>query len=462
VSVQTTYKRWTQFHENTAVIDWWCTRWDPALRWQTSHRRRALLAIGACAAGVIIPTGILAESKALAWRSEAPAMLAVVVMLFGFLWLAYSAAARFAALPAPVRRHPQLALHAFYWGFLVLLWGMAPSAGPWRAALFGVAIVFPYLLWRCGYLLLSGQHGRVAGTPFRDHLMYLWPAYGGNNTPYGKGLDYLSRCEAKTVEDLARSQLSALRLLGLATLWGVTLFGFEGVIYGDGNRLTALLGGRTLGIPALGDLVQTGATAPRAAAWTSVYCELMKQVLRHAAGSHGIIAILRLFGFNVFRSTYKPLLAESVVEFWNRFYYYFKELLVTFFFMPTFAGFGRRLRRWPSLRLFVAVFAAAFVGNMYYHWLRLAVPLAQGEVFDSLYSLRSRMFYCLLLAFGIFVSMLREQRRLGRGPLPGGTRRVLRILGVWTFFALIWIWGVRGGAPFLARSNFFLGLFGLA
>ena len=266
--------------------------------------------------------------------------------------------------------------------------------------------------------------------------MYLWPAYGGNNTPYGKGLDYLSRCEAKTVEDLARSQLSALRLLGLATLWGVTLFGFEGVIYGDGNRLTALLGGRTLGIPALGDLVQTGATAPRAAAWTSVYCELMKQVLRHAAGSHGIIAILRLFGFNVFRSTYKPLLAESVVEFWNRFYYYFKELLVTFF-MPTFAGFGRRLRRWPSLRLFVAVFAAAFVGNMYYHWLRLAVPLAQGEVFDSLYSLRSRMFYCLLLAFGIFVSMLREQRRLGRDRLPGGPRRVLRILGVWTFFALI-------------------------
>lgn len=421
-----------------------------------------MLAIGACAAGVIIPTGILAENNALAWRTDALAMLSVVVALFGFVWLAYRAAAQFTALPTIVRRHPQLALHALYWGFLAVLWSTAPNAGPWRTVIFGVAVVFPFLLWRCGYLLLAGQHGRVAGTPFGDHLIYLWPAFGGNNTPYGKGLDYLSRSEAKTVEDLARSQLSGIRLFGLAALWGATLFAFEGIIYGDGNRLTTLLGGHTLGIPALGDMVKEGSDAPRAAAWASVYCELMKQVLRHAAGSHGIIGVLRLFGFNVFRSTYKPLLAESIVEFWNRFYYYFKELLVTFFFMPTFAGFGRRLRKWPSLRLFVAVFAAAFVGNMYYHWIRLAAPLAQGEVFDSLYALRSRAFYCLLLALGIFVSMLREQRRLGKGPLRGGTRRVLRIFGVWTFFALIWIWGVRGGAPFFARIDFFFGLIGLA
>jgi len=25
----------------------------------------------------------------------------------------------------------------------------------------------------------------------------------------------------------------------------------------------------------------------------------------------------------MFRNTYKPLLAESIVEFWNRYYYYF-------------------------------------------------------------------------------------------------------------------------------------------
>ena len=452
----------TQFHENPAVIAWWRARMGRALGWQTPTRRRTILAFSSCVAGVIIPFSILTERKVMSARSDGLAMVAVILALFAFLWLAYRAAARFSALPAMARRHPQLALHLLYWSFLVVLWNTAPSAGPWRAVLLGVAVVFPFLLWRCGYLLLSGQHGRVAGTRFRDHLIYLWPAYGGNNTPYGKGLDYLSRSEAKTEEELARSQLSGIRLLLLAALWGATLFLLEGMVYGTGNRLTALIGGHTIGIPALGDLVAQGGEAPRGMAWASIYCELVKQVLRHAAGSHGIIAILRFFGFNVFRNTYKPLLAESVTEFWNRYYYYFKELLVSFFFLPTFTGLGRRLRKWPNLRLFVAVFAAAFVGNVYYHWLRMAVPLAQGNVLDSLYSLDSRMFYCLLLAIGIFVSMLREQRRLGQAPAPGRTRRILRIFGVWTFFGLIFIWDVRSGASVLERMNFFLGLFGLA
>jgi hypothetical protein len=451
-----------QFHENPTAIAWWQARFGAALRWETPARRRALLGIGACVAGVVIPAGILAENRVLAWQTDAAAILAIVALLFGFLWLVHRAAAGFSSLPSRARRHPQWALHLLYWGLLAALWGTASASGPWRTVLFGVAVVLPFLLWRCGYLLLAGQHGRVAGSPFREHLLYLWPAWGGNNTPYGKGLDYLTRCEAKSEEELARSQLSGIRLALLAALWGVTLYAFEAFLYGPGNALTARLGGYTLGIPALNDLVKEGGAAPQGAAWASLYCELFKQVLRHAAGSHGIIAVLRLFGFNVFRSTYKPLLAESIVEFWNRFYYYFKELLVTFFFLPTFAGFGRKLRRWPQLRLFVAVFAAACLGNLYYHLLRMAVPLAQGEVVESLLELRPRVVYCVLLAIGIFVSMLREQRRQGGAPLPGGPRRLLRIFGVWTFFAVIWIWGVRGGASLPSRTEFFLGLFGLA
>ena len=58
--------------------------------------------------------------------------------------------------------------------------------------------------------------------------------------------------------------------------------------------------------------------------------------------------------------------SATLVEFWNRYYYYFKELLVRFFFMPVFMQLGGKLRDWPRLRLFVAVFAAAFVGNIYY------------------------------------------------------------------------------------------------
>ena len=77
-------------------------------------------------------------------------------------------------------------------------------------------LALPFLLWRIGYMLMSGQRGRIAGTRFSDHLLYLYPVYGGTNTPYGKGIDHLARHEAQTDEALARSQLAGLKLLALA------------------------------------------------------------------------------------------------------------------------------------------------------------------------------------------------------------------------------------------------------
>jgi hypothetical protein len=452
----------TQFHENPALIAWWCARLDRILRWLTPFRRRAILATGAIWACIKI--SLLNQNST---DSQLPTtgigVTLVILVLLGMAWLIYRAAAGFSSLPLFVRKHPQLTLHSVYWGFLVLLWTTAPTSGLWRQVLFGVALAFPFLIWRFGYLLLSGQHGRMTGTRFSDHWLTLWPIYGGTETPYGKGFGYLSRCEAKTEEELARSQLAGIKLLILCGLWRIVLNVMEGVLYGPGNALTEKLGGYTLGIPKLSLLVAGAGidTAPWLS-WGSVYCELFYQVLRHAIRGHAIIAVLRLFGFNVFRNTYKPLLAESIVEFWNRYYYYFKELLANFFFLPTFTQLGKKLRNWPDLRLFAAVFAAAFIGNTYYHLIKLEQLMPQGQVLDALYGLRSRMFYCALLALGIFISMLRQQRRKGQAPASGVANRVLRIAGVWTFFSLIFIWNVKGDAPFTTRVNFFLSLFGFA
>ena len=389
--------------------------------------------------------------------------LLVALALVAIAWLLYRAAAGFSSLPLWVRKHPQLTLHSMYWGFLVVLWTTAPGSGLWRQVLAGVALIFPLLVWRFAYVLLSGQYGRMAGTRFSDHFLTLWPIYGGSNTPYGSGIGYLSRSEAKTVEELARSQLAGIKLLFLCALWMIVKEIMEALLYGPGNELTQKLGGYTLAVPRLGRMVAGGgANAALWTSWLAIYCELIHQVLRHAIYGHAIIAVLRLFGFNVFRNTYKPLLAESIVEFWNRYYYYFKELLANFFFLPTFTQLGRKLRNWPALRLFAAVFAAAFVGNTYYHLINLEQMMVEGRVLEVLYGHRSRMFYCLLLAFGIFVSMLRQQRRGGRVPASGQANRILRIAGVWTFFSLISIWDVKGGASFTARANFFFSLFGFA
>ncbi len=452
----------TQFHELPGVIAWWQRRLAPVLTWLTPARRRALLVAGALVTCLLEMRGHTRKVP-LPVPHEWPGLLAAGLALIGLCWLVYLSAVRYAALPRWVRSHPQLVLHGLYWGLLVLLWTTAPGAGPLREIFVAVALVFPMLLWRLGYVLLSAQYDRIKGTRFSDHFLTLFPAYGGSNTPYGSGLGYLSRFEARDNEQLARSQLAGLKLFALAGVLRMVEHVFMGTIYGPGNTLTARLDGTTLAIPRMDALIATGevASAPWQG-WLAVYCELIFQVLRHAIRGHEIVAILRLFGFNVFRNTYKPLLAESIVAFWNRYYFYFKELLANFFFLPVFSRLAGTLRQRPALRLFAAVFAAAFIGNTYYHLIVMNEAMAAGAVFEALYSMRSRVFYCLLLALGLFVSMLREQRRGGKAPAGGSGRRLLRIAGVWTFFGLVFIWNVPGGAGFTARVHFFFGLFGLA
>jgi len=439
-----------QFHERPAVIAWWAARVAPALAYLDAGRRRQLLAIAAVYLGV----HRIAESLHGAAR---PAWLAVPVV-FGFVYACYRAAVRFGGLPVAVRRRPQLVLHGIFLAVVVAAWTVPP--GWCRRGLVAVAATLLFLVWRLGYMLMAGQRGKAASTRFADHLFYLFPLWRGTNTPYGKGFDYLTRSEATTPEAFARAQLAGIRLIGLGLVWRAVIEVMGAVVYGDPDSLlTPLLGGRHLGIPQLRDLLRAPDGVALPIAWLSLYLELVWSVLRLAAKGHVFVGVLRLCGFYVFRNTYKPLLAESVVEFWNRYYYYFKELLVEFFFYPTFV---RRFRRSPRLRIVAATFAAALVGNMYYHTIEQPTFLA-GRLAATWNVLHSRAFYCVVLAAGISISMLREQRRRGAtAPLPGGMRRVLRIAGVWTFFAFIHVWAVPGSTPgFAARTRFVLSLFGL-
>jgi hypothetical protein len=374
----------------------------------------------------------------------------VAALLLALTWGCWIAAVHFKRLPRAMKRRPQIVLHACFWIVLVVLWRVPAELVALRRGLMLVAVVLPFLLWRLGYLLKSGQRGKAAGTAFGDHAFYLWPLWGGSETPYGKGYDYLTQHEARTPDVFARTQLAGMRLLLLAALWSATENLMTAVLYGAGPWATPFRQW-SLGVPELDELI-AGTAAPLWLAWLSIYCELVRSTLVIAAKGHVYIGVLRLFGFYVFRNTYRPLLAESVVEFWNRFYYYFKELLVEFFFYPTYA----RWRVRPELRTFLAVFAAAGIGNLYYHLVQSHRLLIAGDASAVWDAFRSRALYSFLLACGVYVSMLREQRRRGRGvPARSTVRRVVSIVGVWTFFALLHVWGIGRETPtFAARIDF--------
>jgi hypothetical protein len=367
------------------------------------------------------------------------------------------------------QRHANLVLHVAFWIAVVALTELRWSVGPRSeiaVACRSILFLSAYNLFRLSYLLLSGRRGSARGTRLVDHLLYIFPAWGGSNVPLGKGHDYLSHHSAADREARVASQLGGLKCLVLGALWLGTLEAMNAWVYGvAGDRIGAWNEGLSLGVPQLATLIGTGGVGtPIGLRWASVVLELVRQTLLIALLGHGAVGCLRLFGFHVFRNTYKPLLSETILDFWNRFYFYFKELLVEFFFFPSYT---RLFKRWPRCRIVTAVFAAAFVGNTYFHTVDpvyLSRLPEQGPwILESLSP--SRLLYCALLAAGVSVSMLRQRRRRGHAPvvgvLPSGLSRVRRVAGVWLFYALIHIWATEPARlSFAQHTEFFVSLFG--
>lgn len=419
-------------------------------------RRRiwlSLAALGVIVGGILerqgVDPGITMQIHETLSATQWGHLFAGIMAVILGLYIIFLITSHFDQLPSIVRRYPLVTLHGGIWAGLFL------SPLPWL----GVLAQSPFLAWRISYLVTSASRGKAAGTRFHDHLFYLIPIWGGTSTPYGKGLDYLSRHEAFEPELFARSQLAGIKLLVLAVFWTLTLEWMDALFFGQGSsHSTGLPWGWALGLPHLADMMRSDVSYTAVVAWAVIYLELVRATLALAVTGHIIIGCLRLLGFNVYRNTYRPLLSESILEFWNRYYYYFKEVLVEFFFYPTylrctFAG--------PRLRLFLAVFAAAFVGNMYFHLLANPTPIINGD-WVSLWTIWGpRLVYCLLLALGIWVSMLRQQKQRASASQVGMPVRLRRIAGVLSFYALIRVWSVRSPEiGFFDRLEFLTSLFG--
>lgn len=465
----------TQFHENKGLVGWVQTRPGRLVFWcfgtallfyhdQTfimpaclatvmafPARRRLVLSVAAAA---VIADRFLSFEPALAsavmpyrWVLAA----AVIPVGIGLLYLTYWLAQRFRQWPRIASRHPVLTVHLAIWCALAL------GTLPWLGAL-GITSFFA---WRLSYLAVSASRGTVAGSRFQDHLFYLVPVFGGLSLPLGKGLDFLSRHEAGSPEAFARSQLAGIKLLLLAILWAWTLEVVDAFFFGQPLSALSSVASveMSLGWNTLPQLLQSGAHPAWYLGWTAIYLELVQTTLDLAVRGHVIVGCLRLLGFNVFRNTYKPLLSQSILEFWNRYFYYFKELLVDFFFYPTYLAL-RRLS--PPVRMFAAVFAAAFIGNMYHHMLISPNEILHFDLSGLWTTWNSRLVYCLLLASGIWVSMMRQAKLRTMSRPAGLITRLRRIAGVWTFYSIIRIWNVKPrGISIQDRTDFFFSLFGI-
>jgi hypothetical protein len=295
------------------------------------------------------------------------------------------------------------------------------AAGVPRVLLWSFLVtVLPYL-WFLAYAL--ADVGTLQRTSFWQHLGVFHPFWGSTLTPFGKGLSYLAKFEAKTPEELAVTQLKGLKLASWILLLAVCLKAFTTLVHGH------------LALPHFDDTFLgyiAGARTPRYLCWASLVAYFVEDVLNMTIWGGAIIACARMAGFRLLRNTYRPLESTTLAEFWNRYYFYYKELLVDHFFYPVFLRYFRTNRK---LRMFFATFMAACVGNLLFHFIRDIHFVAELGWWKAASGDASHAFYTFLLAIGVALSQMRaHNRERSTGWLRG---RALPCLWVMLFFCVL-------------------------
>lgn len=328
-------------------------------------------------------------------------------------------------------RFPAFALTAFY-GALVVALAVSPYRGTAWLAGWSFALVSGQYLWCLAYALLDVR--RNPARPFTSHLGVFQPFWGSTQTPFPKGAAYLDQIEARNAEELAVTQLKGLKLLW----WSLFLLFLErlanALFYGGPSPLGGALP-FAFPVPKLALAFRASAAGqplPWHVNWLAMFVDLGVDGLHLAVWGHRFVAIARMAGFQARRNTYKPFLATNVSEFFNRYYYYFKELLVDGFFYPVLYSLPRRRLK---LALFAATMTAAGAANYLYHFYRDVWVVAQLGLARALAVSAVHAVYCLVLALAIFVS---QARRLSRPARPRGLFATARgVAGVWLFYALL-------------------------
>lgn len=419
--------------------------------------RRTLLALATLGVAVVAPPidvdllARLADARdAARWLAAWPA---VVLATVGF-GAAFTGAVR-RRPKSPVGRRPVLALLALLTVLLVAASHPALGGLPWFLVN-AFALGLGSYVWFFAY---AATEARLRGAPSLTAQLGFWrPFWGFSNVPMGKGGAYLSRVEAKDDGALAACQIAGLQLMLVAAAAWLAMDAFGRSVYlppEPGSFLSAWLPAD--GLPRVADVLDrqaAGAPFALATRWQSVIAEFVLSLLHMTAWGNGVVATCRMAGFHAAANTDRPLRSTSVAEFYNRFYFYFKEMLAAFFFYPAYLTFFRKK---PRLRLFFATFAAAGFGNFLFHFYRDASRILVDGYGNALAGYHVYACYAAILGTAIGVSQLRHQGSRRRA--PSGLRRIAATAFVLTFYCLLNVLDVPTLHPLPEYGRLLAGLF---
>ena len=303
-------------------------------------------------------------------------------------------------------------------------------------------------IWFIAYAIVDQRSRHVSSDMFQ--LGTMQPFWGATTTPFGKGAAFLRKTLSHTPRDLAITQIKGIKLL----VWANILLGLKLFLL----WLTAEM----LNLPPVEQAMTAYLRAepyPILIGWAGIIAETVDFTLWLAVCGHAIVGTARLAGFRLPRNMCRPLEARTLAEFWNCYNFYFKELMVDFFYIPTFL---KTFRKHPRLRMFFSTFMAAGIGNFLYHFLQgifLFEEIGFQSALDRFHA--SYLFYCTVLAVAIGISQLRANA--GYEPSATLVGRIKSFVVVWGFVLCLQVFASEGWTFSLGdRLSYMISLFGIS
>jgi hypothetical protein len=390
------------------------------------------------------------EDIDLVLTQERVVSIPAIALASGFLLLIMSGAW---TLLGWVRRDPRsflarrpLIMLLFLEFFLCGLTALPAMKGLPRVMLWSMVIVLTPYVWFLPFAVID-LRSQPPGDPLLQ-MAALRPFWSPTYLPFGKGAALLRKTLSKNPRDLAITQIKAIKLLAWANALILT------------KRYLGRICDEYLHIPSMEDAMDAflhDQPFSVALGWSSIILEVAKYSLKIAMWAGLFIGIARLAGYRLPRGSWRPLESRTLMDYFNRFHYYFKELLVDLFFLPSFFTLFRNR---PRLRMFFATFMAAGVGNAIWHFMYDIRVVASLGLAGAIETYTSYGFYCVVLATGIGISQVRAN--MGIRPPSSPLGRVYSFLFVWSFVTCLHVFGDESRNHSLTERFRFLGsLFGV-
>jgi len=341
--------------------------------------------------------------------------LAIVFMV---CWLSLVYARRFKT--HMLARRPVVALLAVL-GLMTFAASQMPS-GPLQNRSWSLVVIFSTYIWFLSYAIVDmrSRHPK----PDLIQMGVQQPFWlGSESTPIGKSAAYLLKHLSASPRELAITQIKGVKLL----VWMLVLIVIQSLLH----RLFSQM----LGFPTQQQAVSAfveGTPLPRWVNWVVLMLDTAYFSIFLAVYGHHAVGVARLAGFRLPRNTCRPLESRTLADFWNRYNFYFKEVMVDFFYVPAFL---KGPKKYPRLRMFMATFMAAGIGNFLFHFIRDLYDVHTKGLAILVTSYQNYALYCALLAVGIALSQL----RLHAGVKPADTvmAKLRSFFVVWGFVVVL-------------------------